>query len=46
MISLAAALACRWTSRQEAFPGRDLIIFLTFCVILATLVVQGSACRP
>jgi monovalent cation/hydrogen antiporter len=23
------------------FPGRDLIIFLTFCVILATLVVQG-----
>jgi hypothetical protein len=23
------------------FPDRDLIIFLTFCVILATLVVQG-----
>jgi monovalent cation/hydrogen antiporter len=25
----------------EPFVGRDLIIFLTFCVILATLVVQG-----
>ena len=27
---------CRWT-----FPQRDLIIFLTFCVIVATLVGQG-----
>ena len=35
-VSLAAALAL-----TIAFPGRDLIIFLTFCVILATLVVQG-----
>src|SRR5262249_23284666 len=25
----------------SAFPGRDLILFLTFVVILATLVVQG-----
>jgi len=25
----------------RAFPGRDYILFLTFCVILATLVFQG-----
>jgi monovalent cation/hydrogen antiporter len=36
VVSLAAALAL-----QETFPGRDLILFLTFIVILATLVVQG-----
>jgi len=42
VISLAAALALPLQTASEApFPGRDLIIFLTFCVILATLVVQG-----
>ena len=42
VISLAAALALPLTIGGEApFPGRDLILFLTFCVILATLVVQG-----
>jgi monovalent cation/hydrogen antiporter len=35
-VSLAAAL-----SLDEAFPQRDLIVFLTFCVIFATLVLQG-----
>jgi CPA1 family monovalent cation:H+ antiporter len=42
VISLAAALAlpCHTVSGAQ-FPDRDLIIFLTFCVILATLVVQG-----
>ena len=35
-VSLAAALALALT-----FPDRDLVIFLTFCVILATLVGQG-----
>jgi Na+/H+ antiporter len=35
-VSLAAALAL-----QLDFPDRDLVIFLTFCVILATLVGQG-----
>jgi Na+/H+ antiporter len=35
-VSLAAALAL-----ALAFPDRDLVIFLTFCVILATLVGQG-----
>jgi monovalent cation/hydrogen antiporter len=42
VISLAAALALPTTvAGGEPFVGRDLIIFLTFCVILATLVVQG-----
>jgi monovalent cation/hydrogen antiporter len=35
-VSLAAALAL-----PQDFPMRDLILFLTFAVILATLVVQG-----
>lgn len=35
-VSLAAALAL-----PLAFPERELVIFLTFCVILATLVGQG-----
>jgi Na+/H+ antiporter len=42
VISLAAALALPLTTETGApFPGRDRILFLTFCVILATLVVQG-----
>ncbi len=42
VISLAAALALPLTTEAgEPFPGRDLILFLTFAVILATLVVQG-----
>jgi CPA1 family monovalent cation:H+ antiporter len=42
VISLAAALALpRTVEGGAAFPERDLIIFLTFCVILATLVLQG-----
>jgi monovalent cation/hydrogen antiporter len=42
VISLAAALALPLTTNTGApFPERDLILFLTFCVILATLVVQG-----
>jgi CPA1 family monovalent cation:H+ antiporter len=41
-VSLAAALAIPLTTDTGApFPGRDLILFLTFCVILVTLVVQG-----
>lgn len=38
-VSLAAALAL--PLHPEPFPQRDLIIYLTFCVILATLVGQG-----
>ena len=42
-VSLAAALAIPLTTDAgAAFPQRDLIIFLTFTVILATLVVQGG----
>jgi NhaP-type Na+/H+ or K+/H+ antiporter len=41
-VSLAAALALPLTTDAATrFPERDLIIFLTFCVILGTLVVQG-----
>ena len=41
-VSLAAALALPLTTDAGGtFPDRDLIVFLTFNVILATLVVQG-----
>jgi len=41
-VSLAAALALPLeTDAGAPFPGRDLIIFLTFAVILVTLVGQG-----
>ncbi len=41
-VSLAAALALPLeTDTGAPFPGRDLILFLTFSVILATLVGQG-----
>ncbi len=41
-VSLAAALALPFlTDAGEPFPQRDLIVFLTFCVILVTLVLQG-----
>jgi Na+/H+ antiporter len=42
IVSLAAALAIPLTiDNGQAFPHRDLILFLTFSVILVTLVVQG-----
>ena len=42
IVSLAAALAIPFTAANGApFPGRDLILFLTFSVILVTLVGQG-----
>jgi CPA1 family monovalent cation:H+ antiporter len=37
VVSLATALAL-----PLRFPGRDLIVFLAFCAIFATLVVQGT----
>ena len=41
-VSLAAALALPLeTDAGGPFPGRDLVLFLTFSVILATLVGQG-----
>ena len=42
VVSLAAALAIPLaTESGQPFPGRDLILFLTFSVILVTLVGQG-----
>ncbi len=41
-ISLAAALSIPLlTSQGMPFPQRDLMIFLTFCVIVSTLILQG-----
>jgi len=47
VVSLAAALALPFTlANGDAFPARDLILFLTFAVILVTLVVQGLTLPP
>ena len=41
-VSLAAAFALPFALPDgRTFPGRDYLLFLTFCVILATLVLQG-----
>ncbi len=40
-ISLAAALSVPSVVSRHRFEGRDLIVFVTFCVIIATLVGQG-----
>jgi len=45
IVSLAAAMALPLTVSDKAFPNRDLIIFLTFSVIFATLVLQGMTIR-
>src|SRR2546430_14153974 len=45
--SLAGALAIPFlVPNGEPFPGRNLILFLTFCVIFATLVLQGLTLAP
>lgn len=41
VVSMAAAL-----SLPARFPGRDVILFLAFCAIFATLVVQGTTLGP
>jgi len=41
VVSLAAALAL-----PAGFPERDIILFLAFCGILATLVLQGTTLGP
>ncbi|MEO6022050.1 MAG: Na+/H+ antiporter [Burkholderiales bacterium] len=47
IVSLAAALALPVAGADStAFPYRDLIIFLTFCTIVATLVLQGLTMPP
>jgi len=43
VVSLAAALSIPLTlSDGRPFPGRDIILFVTFCVILGTLLGQGA----
>ena len=45
--SLAGALAIPFVlPTGEPFPGRDLILLLTFCVIFGTLVLQGLTLAP
>ncbi|MEU8518554.1 Na+/H+ antiporter [Streptomyces sp. NPDC048577] len=39
-VALALAIPLR-TDDGEPFPGRDEIVFIAFCVIIATLLVQG-----
>jgi monovalent cation/hydrogen antiporter len=47
VIALAAALSLPETFPDGTpFPQRNLIIFLTFCVILVTLVLQGLTLAP
>jgi monovalent cation/hydrogen antiporter len=47
VVSLASALAIPLTLQSgEAFPHRNLILFITFVVILVTLVLQGLSIKP
>jgi CPA1 family monovalent cation:H+ antiporter len=43
VVSLVAALSIPEMVGTEPFPERDLILFVTFCVILVSLVGQGAA---
>lgn len=46
VVSLASALAIPLTLAGQAFPNRNLILFITFVVILITLVLQGLSLKP
>jgi monovalent cation/hydrogen antiporter len=47
VVSLASALAVPLTlANNKAFPHRNLILFITFVVILFTLVLQGLSLKP
>lgn len=46
VVSLASALAIPLTLSGQAFPHRNLILFITFVVILITLVLQGLSLSP
>jgi hypothetical protein len=41
LVTLATAFAL-----PAGFPGRDVIVFSAFCVVLGTLVIQGFTLRP
>jgi CPA1 family monovalent cation:H+ antiporter len=45
-VSLAAALSIPLMAHNGPFPHRDLILFATICVIVATLIGQGAALGP
>ena len=45
-VALALALAVPLEAEGGAFPGRDLILFATYVVILATIVVPGLTLGP
>jgi len=47
IVTLAAALALPMEAHDgSAFPYRDLVVFVAFCVTLGTLVIQGMTLRP
>jgi Na+/H+ antiporter len=46
IVTLAAALALPDGGPGESFPHRDLIVLCAFCVVLATLVIQGATLGP
>jgi CPA1 family monovalent cation:H+ antiporter len=46
IVTLVAALALPNGDGGAAFPYRDLIVFVAFCVVLGTLVLQGFTLRP
>lgn len=47
VVALAAAISLPEVLQNgEAFPHRELMIFLTYCVILVTLVLQGLTLPP
>lgn len=46
VVSLAAALSIPLMSGEARFPHRNLILFITFIVILFTLVLQGLSLAP
>ena len=41
VVSLAAALSIPLVGNGEPFPHRNLILYITFVVILLTLIIQG-----
>lgn len=46
-VTLAAALALpRMTDAGTPFPGREVIIFVAFCGVVATVVIQGLSLPP
>ncbi|MEV3989197.1 Na+/H+ antiporter [Streptomyces sp. NPDC049837] len=46
VVSLAIAFSIPVTTAGEAFPARNLVLFLTFTTVIGTLVVQGLTLPP